>query len=252
MKTVAIIQARMSSSRLPGKVLIEFRGKPVLEHIVQRLKKCKLIDEIVIATSDHDSDNKIENFCLEKNLNLFRGSLNDVLDRYYNAAIQYKADAILRITGDCPVIDPEIVDKIINAFHENKCDLCGLSGDFPDGLDCSVFSFKAIEKAWKEAKLKSEREHVGPYIEKNPDIFKIKAVSLFKNMGHLRWTLDTPEDKLLLKEIFDELYDDSYIFLTKDILKLLKHKPNLLNINDKIVRNEGYLISLNNDKASNE
>ncbi len=252
MRTVAIIQARMSSTRLPGKVLIKFCKKSVLEHIVQRLKTCELIDDIVIATSDHDSDNKIENFCIEKNLNVFRGSLNDVLDRYYKAAIKYKADAILRITADCPLIDPEIVDKIIKTFHENQCDLCGLSGEFPDGLDCSVFAFKAIEKSWKEAELKSEREHVGPYIEKNPDIFKIKPVYLFNNMKHLRWTLDTPEDQLLLNEIFNELYDDDHVFLTKDILELLELKPNLLNINDKIVRNEGYLISLNNDKVNNE
>lgn len=251
MRTVAIIQARMSSTRLPGKVLIEFCKKPVLEHIVQRLETCKLIDDILIATSDDNSDDKIEDFCIEKKLNIFRGSLYDVLDRYYKAAIEYKADAIIRITGDCPLIDPQVVDKIIKTFHENQCDLCGLSGEFPDGLDCSVFSFKSIEKAWKEAELKSEREHVGPYIEKNPDIFKIEHVYLFNNMEHLRWTLDTPEDKQLINEIYNELYNDNDIFLTKDILELLERRPNLLNINDNIVRNEGYLISLNNDKANN-
>ena len=251
MRTVAIIQARMSSTRLPGKVLINFCNKPVLEHIVQRLRTCKLIDDIVIATSDHDSDSKIKDFCLEKNFIIFRGSLHDVLDRYYKAAIEHKADAILRITGDCPLIDPEIVDEVIKTFHENQCDLCGLSGEFPDGLDCSVFSFKALEKSWREAELKSEREHVGPYIEKNPDIFKIKPVYLFNNMEHLRWTLDTPEDQQLINEIFNELYSEDNIFLTKDILELLERKPNLLNINDKIVRNEGYIISLNDDEKVN-
>ena len=185
--------------------------------------------------------------------NFFRGNLDDVISRFIAAGNFFNEDTFIRLCGDSPLIDPEIVDEVIKTFHENQCDLCGLSGEFPDGLDCSVFSFKALEKSWREAELKSEREHVGPYIEKNPDIFKIKPVYLFNNMEHLRWTLDTPEDQQLINEIFNELYSEDNIFLTKDILELLERKPNLLNINDKIVRNEGYIISLNDDeKVNNE
>lgn len=247
MKIVAIIQARMSSSRLPGKVLMDLSGKPVLEHIINRLRTCNHIHEMVVATSTENSDNPIEEFCIENNVNFYRGSLNDVLDRFYQASKKYDADGILRITADCPVVDPEIVDIIISSFLETQCDLCGLSGEFPDGLDCSVFSFKAIEKAWNEAKLASEREHVGPYIEKNPDIFKIVPVKIFDNLGHLRWTLDTQEDYLLLKEIYNKLYKEKKIFLTQDILDMLQKNPYLTSINDKIIRNEGYLKSLEND-----
>ncbi len=247
MKIVAIIQARMSSSRLPGKVLMNLSGEPVLGHIVNRLKTSKYIHQIVVATSIENSDNPIEEFCTNNKINVYRGSLNDVLDRYYQASKKYNADGILRITADCPVVDPEIVDIIISSFLETQCDLCGLSGEFPDGLDCSVFSFKAIEKAWNEAKLASEREHVGPYIEKNPDIFKIVPVKIFDNLGHLRWTLDTQDDYLLLKEIYNKLFKEKKVFLTQDILDMLQKNPYLTSINDKIIRNEGYLKSLEND-----
>lgn len=247
MNVVAIIQARMSSKRLPGKVLMNLSKKPVLEHIIDRIKVCKTIDNIVVATSNHASDDKIEKFCNQKHVPIYRGSLDDVLDRFYQAANIYNADAVLRITGDCPVIDPEIIDTIVTSFKRDKVDLCGLSGNFPDGLDCSVFSYRAIKKAWSEASLKSEREHVGPYIENNPSLFKILPIELFNNLGEYRWTLDEPEDYELIKNIYEELYDSNKLFLTNDILELLSKKPKLLSINAKIIRNEGYLKSLEQD-----
>ena len=167
MKLIAIVQARMSSTRLPNKVLLPLNGVPVLEHIHKRLCACKKLEEIIIATSIHHSDNILAEWCKKKNIKFFRGDLNDVLDRYYKVALKYKADSILRVTGDCPLIDPNVINELIKYYYEGDYDTYSLSGEFPDGLDCQIFSFKAIEIAWKNAKLQSEREHVGPYIENN-------------------------------------------------------------------------------------
>ena len=164
MKVVAIVQARMNSSRLPGKVMMQLVNKPVLEHVVERLSYCKLIEKIVVATSNESSDDQVKDYCVNNKIDFYRGSLVDVLDRYYHAAKIYNAKAILRITCDCPVIDPVVVDAVITGYLSGEYDSYGLGGKFPDGLDCTVYSFSSLEKAWQEARLKSEREHVGPYI----------------------------------------------------------------------------------------
>lgn len=247
MKVVAIIQARMNSIRLPGKVLLPLAEKPVLEHLIERLSYCRMINEIVVATTFEASDDEVEDFCINNNINYFRGSLEDVLDRYYQSAKFFNADSIVRITGDCPAIDPVVVDAVISGFLAGDYDLYGLSGEFPDGLDCSVFSFSAIKKAWKEAKLKSEREHVGPYIENNPDKFNNGELKLFYGLEKQRWTLDEPEDYQLLKGIFSELYRPDSPFLTYEILQFIKENPELASLNQKIVRNQGYIQSLQED-----
>ncbi len=250
MKIIALIQARMSSIRLPNKVLLPLAGKSVLEHIYERLRHCEYLDDIIVATSEDISDDLIVKLCKEKKYNYFKGSLTDVLDRYYQAAIQNNADAVVRITGDCPLIDPLIVDEVIRNFKSGKFDFFSLSGDFPDGLDCQIFSFDALKKSWKEAKLLSDREHVGTYIERTcPDKFKTGSLIKFKDLGHHRWTLDEPRDYTFLKEIFSRLWSEDKIFLTADILKLLDDSPELLNINKDIIRNQGYQRSLKNDKA---
>jgi len=248
MKAVAIVQARMNSSRLPGKVLMPLANKPVLVHIVERLSYCKLVGNILVATSHEDSDNPIAEYCNNNNINYYRGSLNDVLDRYYQAAKNCNAESILRITGDCPAIDPVVVDAVIAGYLSNAYDLYGLGGEFPDGLDCTVFSFTALEKAWKDAKLQSEREHVCPYIENNPQMFRNGYLELFKGLEKQRWTLDEPEDYILLSKIFDKLYKEHTPFLTHEILQFIQNNPNFSIINSKIVRNEGYLKSLKEDK----
>jgi len=143
-KVVAIIQARMSSSRLPGKVLMPLANKPVLAHIVERLSYCKMIEKIVVATTDEVSDDLVANYCANNNIDCYRGSLEDVLDRYYQTAKIHHADPIVRITGDCPVIDPVVVDAVITGYLSGECDFYGLGGEFPDGLDCTIFSFSAI------------------------------------------------------------------------------------------------------------
>ena len=250
MSVIAFIQARMSSKRLPNKVLLPLMGKTILEHIFERLEYCKTLDKIVIVTSEDDTDKSIVDLCREKKMSYYQGSLNDVLDRYYKAAISYKADVIVRITGDCPVVDPKVVDEVVNNYFDNDYDLYTLSGDFPDGLDCQVFKFQALEKSWKEAKLLSDREHVGTYIERTcPKLFKIGGLSKFKNLSHHRWTLDEPKDYIFLKEIFSRLYNKNKLFLTKDILNLLDKEKNLMQINKDITRNQGYLDSLKNERA---
>ncbi len=248
MKVIAILQARMNSSRLPGKVMMNLVNKPVLEHIVERLSYCKMIEKIVVATTSEESDNIIEDYCKNNKIDFYRGNIEDVLDRFYSSAKIFNADPIVRITCDCPVIDPVIVDAIISGYLAGEYDCYGLGGKFPDGLDCTVYSFYALEKAWKEAKLKSEREHVGPYIQNNPKLFKTGYLEIFKNLEKYRWTLDEANDYELLNKIFNALYRSSSPFLTHEILKFLQNNPNLSLINNKNIRNEGYLKSLQEDK----
>ncbi len=242
----------MNSSRLPGKVLMNLAGKSVLSHVIARLSKSNLLDDVIVATSVENTDDPIEIFCTQNSVKCFRGSLDDVLDRFYKAAKKYDISSIVRITADCPLIDPIIVDKVIEGFHKENYDCYGLGGEFPDGLDCTVFSFTAIERAWKEAKLDSEREHVGPYIEKNPKIFKNGSLKIFSGMETYRWTLDELKDYNFLSEIFDELYISGQIFYSKDVLQLLKRRPELQKINSSIIRNEGYLKSLRKENQQNE
>jgi spore coat polysaccharide biosynthesis protein SpsF (cytidylyltransferase family) len=249
MKIVAIIQARMGSTRLSGKVLKEVMGKPLLWHMLNRLKHSKMIGEIVIATTTNATDDIIVKKVNDWGYKVFRGSENDLLDRYYKTAKKYKADIIVRLTADCPLIDPEIVDQAINEFTSGNYDLVGTSDSFPDGLDVTVYSFKALEKAWGDAKLPSEREHVGPYMVKHPELFKQKSIAFKEHLPHMRWTVDEDRDYMFVKEIFERLYKEGEMFYTEDILKLLKREPRLMEINSGIIRNEGYLKSLKEDEA---
>jgi spore coat polysaccharide biosynthesis protein SpsF len=216
--------------------------------LINRLRKCKLLDGIVVATTNDESDSKIIEFCKENAINYFAGSENDVLDRYYQAAKNFNAESIVRITADCPVIDPQIVDEVIHDFIENGYDVCGLSGGFPDGLDVTVFSYETLEDTWKNAKLPSEREHVGPYMSKHPEKFKLGEYVKFDDLGHHRWTVDEENDLQFIREIYLRLYEPGKIFLTGDILKLLEREPELLKINEGIIRNEGYIKSLKEDE----
>ncbi len=247
MSVIAIIQARMSSSRLPGKVLFDLEGTPVLGHICLRLKSCKHVDKIIVATSNDSSDDNIFEWGQKNNITIFRGSLSDVLSRYYYAASENDAKVIVRVTGDCPVIDPDIVDELILQLKFNNYDYASLVGEFPDGLDCSVMTFKALKQAFLKAKLTSEREHVCPYIEKNPEVFKIFKYYKFHGLGHHRWTLDEEVDYELIKIIFKALYQKNQIFYHHEILKFLSKNESLFDINSHISRNEGYQKSLKND-----
>ena len=249
MKIGAIVQGRMSSNRLPGKVLLPLAGKPVLWHVLNRLKFCKTLDVIVLATSVSKEDRKLKKVADSLDIPTFFGSLDDVLSRYYLSAKKYKLDTVVRITADCPVIDPHIVDEVVRRFIKGGYDLYGISGNFPDGLDTSVLSFKAIEDAYKKTKLPSDREHVGTtFFRTHKDMFKTGGYEKFKDKGNYRWTLDEPEDYEFLKKVYEALYQEGELFFYQDIFKLLEKKPELMKINSFIGRNEGYAKSLKEDK----
>ena len=253
---IAIVQARMGSSRLPGKVMLDICGKPVLWHIVERLKRSKRIDEIIIATSENIENDRIREFCIEESISNYSGCENDVLDRFYQAnkiiAIGNE-DSIVRITADCPLIDPEIIDRVIEMHKDKKADYTSnvIKPSFPDGLDCEVMGFSALTDSWINAKLKSEREHVTLYIKNHPELFHIESLENDVNLSSLRWTLDEPEDYILIKEIYKNLYKDTKGFVTADIINLIDNNPALKTINSMHVRNEGLLKSLLEDENGN-
>ncbi|TFH46832.1 MAG: acylneuraminate cytidylyltransferase [ANME-2 cluster archaeon] len=249
-KVVAIIQARMGSTRLPGKVMTEIAGKPMLYHVINRVMHAKELDDVVIATTNLKEDSQILDIAPEMGVRSYAGSENDVLDRYYQAAIISEADVIVRITADCPLADPIVIDKVVRYFLINDFDYVGTSiiPTYPDGIDVEVFSFTSLKKAWSEAKLSSEREHVTPYIWKNPNIFRIGNLKNYTNISYMRWSVDEQCDIKFVREIYYKLYNEGEMFYMEDILNLLKKHPELMDINNGIIRNEGYLKSLKEDK----
>jgi spore coat polysaccharide biosynthesis protein SpsF len=245
---LAILQARLSSSRLPGKVLKSILGKPMLLHQIERLQHSKKIDKLVIATSDNVSDDAIENMCLDNNIEVFRGDLNNVLDRFYQCTKSFKPDHVVRLTGDCPLADWQIIDDMIQCYLDKKLDYMATSLNFPDGLDAEVMTMRALTEAKYHATLPSELEHVTQYINKKPIKFKIEYFEFNKDLSHLRWTVDEPEDFALVEKIYQDLYERNSLFLTSDILDLLKRQPELTRINDSFIRNEGLEKSIQEDK----
>jgi len=235
---VAIIQARMGSTRLPGKVMKKILGKPVILWDLDRVSLLKLIDEIVVAIPYGKENDVIVDTIKEYNDKIVttRGSEDDVLDRYYQAAVKTDADVVVRITSDCPLIDPVVIDNVIEQFLDNDCDYCSnsLIRTYPRGLDTEVFLFKALEKAWNEANKDYEREHVTPYIIENPDKFKLLNVANDINLSHLRWTLDTKEDFEFINAVYKRIFPKKQLFLMDDILELLDKEPELIDINSHI------------------
>lgn len=234
MRIVAISQARMGSTRLPGKVLRKVHGKPLLYYHITRLRRSKLIDTIVVATTTNAKDARIVNLCNLYEWNSYRGSEQDVLDRYYGAASKFKAGIVVRVTSDCPMIDHEIVDRVIRHVIDNNLDYGSniLNRTYPRGLDAEVITFNALQRAWKEAKLPFEREHVTPYIHQNPDKFKISGIEFENDESQYRWTVDTIEDFQLVSRIFNEIGCE--FFSWKDALRLMKKRPDLYEINKNI------------------
>lgn len=243
----------MGSSRLPGKVLKKILGKPMLELMIERLKRSKTVDRIIIATTDSPEDKKVADLAEKAGVDFYRGSENDVLDRYYQAAKRFGAsDIIVRLTGDCPLIDPAVLDEAVDFYKKNKRKFDYVSNvhppTFPDGMDVEVFSFESLEKAWSSAKLPSEREHVSAYMANHPEIFRIGNLSYKKDLSDMRLTVDNEEDFILIKKIFQLLYKGNKNFNLKDVLNLFDSRPELLLINRHIKRNEGYSESLKKDK----
>jgi spore coat polysaccharide biosynthesis protein SpsF len=235
-KVVAIIQARMGSTRLPGKVLARVRGNPMLSYVVGRVRAAKTLDEVVVATTTKPADDAIVAFCRERGVNCFRGSEEDVLDRYYQVAREHAAEAVVRITSDCPLIDPEIVDKTVRGFLVERPDYASnsLVRTYPRGLDTEVMTFRALEVAWREARQPYQRTHVTPYIYENPGRFKILPVTGDRDYTAYRWTVDTPEDLELVRAVYDRLGGDS--FLLNDIVRLMEREPELAEINRSVAQ----------------
>jgi len=250
MKVAAIIQARMSSTRLPGKVMEEIAGKPMLRQIIDRVKRAELIHGIIVATTATEIDKPVVKLADDSGTGSYTGSEEDVLDRYYRAAKEFAADAIVRITADCPLIDPRVLDRVIQRYLEGNCDYAAniLKLTYPDGLDVEVFSYAALERAWKEARLASEREHVTPYIKKNPDKFRLANVENNVDLSHLRWSVDEKEDLEFVRQVYKHLYKEGHIFYMEDVVGLLERHPDLKQINRGIIINEGYAKSLKEDK----
>ena len=242
----AIIQARMGSTRLPGKILTKIADKPMLWHVIQRTAESSLMNKIIIATTTNSADDCIVDFANSFDILFFRGSEGDVLDRFYRTAKSFCIDAIVRITPDCPLIDPKIVDKVIKRFLIGNLDYISNvhPPTYPDGLDVEVFSFETLKKVWKEAKKASEREHVTPYILNHHRMFRISNIENEVDLSYMRWTVDEERDLKFVKEIYKRLYKNNKIFYMTNILNLLKKEPELSRINEGILRNEGYAKSL--------
>lgn len=239
----AIIQARFNSKRLPGKVLLPLGGKTILENVVERVRRAKKIEQVVVATSESNSDDIIADLCINKNILVYRGDLDDVLNRFYNTAKKFNEPSICRITGDCPLIDPGLIDKVAEIFEIGSYDYVStgrIKSTFPDGLDTEIFTFEALTKAYKEAKLLSEREHVTPYIWKNPDVFKIYTLENETDQSLYRLTVDEAEDYQLMKLIYEKVGDLS----SENVVKFLEKNTEIKSINNEIKRDEGYFKSL--------
>lgn len=254
-RTVALVQARMQSTRLPGKVLTPILDRPILWHIVERLGAVAEIDSVVVVTSDRPANDPIREFAGLYGIPCFSGSEEDVLDRFYQAAEKFDADPVVRITADCPLVDPGVVGRVIALFRSLSpgIDLASVAtgagvatddfkGDrFPDGLDAEVVAFAALERAWKEAKLPSDREHVTPFIWRQPKRFRIEhLMNIEGDLADLRWTIDYPEDLIVITRIYEALYSTLRPFVMRDVLAFLTSHPEVAALNHHRTNRDGY------------
>jgi spore coat polysaccharide biosynthesis protein SpsF len=253
-RVIAIIQARMSSSRLPGKVLLDITGEPMLARVVARTSRATTVDQVLVATTTDASDDPVAARCDSMGVPYTRGSLNDVLDRYYQAASQAKADVVVRITADCPVIDPDLIDDCVNTLLEGSFDFtCNrlpppFTRTYPIGLDTEVSTFAALEKAWKESTATFHREHVMPYLYEGVELkhvstqlsegissrgYKIAQLHHDPDYGQMRWTVDTPEDLEFMRKLYSR-FDGRDDFTWRDVLALVQSEPDLAAINSTV------------------
>lgn len=246
---LAILQARTSSTRLPGKVLLEILGRPMILLQVERIRRSQRIDKLVVATSQDRRDDELAKICMAAGVEIFRGNLDDVLDRFYQAASLETPEHVVRLTGDCPLADPLIIDAVVEYCLSNRLDYASntIEPTYPDGLDVEVFTFEALKAAWTGANLPSQREHVTPFIYQHPEQFKIGSFKCQIDLSHLRWTVDEREDYELVKQVYEILYQKEPAFSSNDVLELLKSTPNLRNLNKHFRRNDGYQNSIGND-----
>jgi spore coat polysaccharide biosynthesis protein SpsF len=240
MSVIAIIQARLGSTRLRGKVLLELAGAPVLARVVNRCRRAATLDDVLVATTILAADDPIAALCRARNWQSFRGQENDVLDRYYHAALQHRAEVVVRITSDCPLIDGEVIDLAVRTFlSDGVLDYASNSlspRTFPRGLDVEVFSFEALSRAWREDHNPAWREHVTPYIYRHPEKFRLLSVVNETDLSSMRWTVDTPEDLVFVRKIYDHFGHDAFSW--REVLDLLERHPDWLAINRGVIQKE--------------
>jgi spore coat polysaccharide biosynthesis protein SpsF len=248
-KVLAILQARSSSSRLPRKVLKPILGVPMILRQIERELAVDLIDKLVVATSTDSSDDILVRTLEENNISVYRGSLDNVLDRFYQCSILFKPEHIVRLTADCPLADPGVIDHVIQEHLEMDVDYTTNCSPptWPDGLDVEIMKFTALASAWREAELPSELEHVTPFIRNHPKRFLQHNVANKRDISNLRWTVDEPEDLKFVREIYQRLYPTKCLFDYHDILNCLENNHSLSDINSKFNRNEGSLSSYKKD-----
>jgi spore coat polysaccharide biosynthesis protein SpsF len=240
--TVAIIQGRMSSSRLPGKILMDIGGEPMVVRVINRVRRAQTVEHVVIATSDDTSDDPVEALCSTRGVPIYRGSQFDVLDRFYQAALLFQASTVIRVTADCPLIDPGEIDHVVRTFHEQQVDFAAnrlpppWKRTFPIGLDIEVCTFDVLTRAWHEAGEEHHREHVMPYIYEMPDRFKVLVLDYPFDYGNLRWTVDTQADLDVIRLIYNH-FSNQDTFSWLEILDLYEQQPELKRMNATVAHN---------------
>lgn len=237
-RIITIMQTRMGSGRLPGKVLLPLAGKPLFIRQLERIQAASLVQEVVVATSTQQEDDIIAQICKQEGFACYRGHATDLLDRHYQAGLQYKADAIVKIPSDCPLIDVSVIDKVLSYYIASAEQLDFVSNlhpaSYPDGNDVEVIRFAALEKAWLLARRPMEREHTTPFIWERPELFRLGNVAMEEDYSmQYRFTIDYQEDYLFIKAVYDALYAKNPLFSVKDILLLLQAQPEIYAINEK-------------------
>jgi spore coat polysaccharide biosynthesis protein SpsF len=236
MQTVAIIQARMGSTRLPGKVMREIVGRPMIAHVVERARRIQSVDTVVVATSTHAKEAPLVNYLREQAIPVVRGPEHDVLARYVQAARDFVAERVVRITSDCPLLMPEVSERVVQAFDPQQCDYISntLERTYPRGLDTEVVSRELLEKANQQATDSADREHVTRYVLRNPGQFRLRSVTDDENRSSLRWTVDEEEDLKLVRKIYNALYNEDPHFAYRKVLDCLDKNPRWLELNRHI------------------
>jgi len=248
---LCIVQVRISSSRLPGKALLPVLGRPLLSWVINRVRLARTLDRLVVATTTEADDDAIVDLCHREEVECFRGSKDDVVDRFYQCAVPYAPLGVMRITADCPLIDPGIIDMVVRRFlsANGSLDLVSNDGDsYPDGLDAGIYSFRALEKIYREASLPSDREHITPYIWNHPELFSVEVIPCSEDLSRFRLTVDYEEDLELVRKVYAALYPSNPSFTWLDVIDFLTRHPEIYKLNSRYTRNEGYLESLKKDK----
>jgi len=253
---VAIIQARMGSSRLPNKVMKKVLDKPLIDYLLERVSDAEEVDRIILATTTNPEDDKLAKHVASIGYNVFRGSEDDVLSRYFNAFLSLKdsadkPNAIVRITGDCPLIDPYLINKVVKVYQEKEVDYVALSPNFSEGLDVEIFSEDLLIKAFNDAKLPSEREHVSLFFHNNKSLFNMYRIKNNSDDSKYRITVDEEKDFVVVKSIIEYLTNNNLVMNTHNIKEYLNSNPNIYKINANIIRNEGLHISLEKEQLDN-